>query len=462
MSFGKVLIFLVLIAFLLFITDVDSRRRQQRPQRPRYQSSKIRQATTSTPRPTTPRTTTFRPTPPVTQLTRVNKVKQLLSSISLPKSSTLQKQVLTHGGFAKAQVDPANVELVEMFTPSNSEMSQANMDGIELVNPPIYPELIPEPQPILPSVNGFLIYRGIDWWIRDPTSEITFTNTCPVDFFITFIMIKGHTSKRFRTLVNSITQLTIKDAFTEIIALGGATDTSVKGLATRDNRLKVLWSQLVYDKDLKEKAQYTITSTTTTFDMKGGIENRVRDPLWSVSTIYIHHSCTCNPGTTNPDSTLQLSNIKPEQLLSFATKFEIPTRRTTKKCKDCKDPFNFERITVNRDNMFIFVGVFGTRTHKYTNYNEWPIELSVTDYDSYAAGSPFEVRYELACIIYEQIPDFNEHGITHAVALLRLNSYFYYYDDMQNQGRVQNLPKQYELDKLLKNQRIQYIIYVRK
>ena len=394
MSLGKVLIFLVLIAFLLFIADVDSRRQQQRPQRPHYQSSKIRHATTprpritipprrqtlrprtTTPRPTTPRTTTLRPTPPVTQVTRVDKVKRLLSSISLPKTPTLQKQVMTHGGFARAHVvDPANVELVEIFTPSNSEVSQANMDGIELVNPPIYPELIPEPQPILPSVNGFLIYRGIDWWIRDPTSEITFTNTCPVDFFITFIMIKGHTSSRFRALVNSITQLTIKDAFTEIIALGGATDTSVKGLATRDNRLKVLWSQLVHDKDWKEKAQYTITSTTTTFDMKGGMEGRVIDPLWSVSTIYIHHSCTCSPGTTNPDSALQLFSIKPEQLLSFATKFEISTRRTTKKCKDCKDPFNFERISVNKENMFIFVGVFGSRTQKYTNYNEWPIEL---------------------------------------------------------------------------------------
>ena len=88
--------------------------------------------------------------------------------------------------------------------------------------------------------------------------------------------------------------------------------------------------------------------------------------------------------------------------------------------------------------------------------------IVVTDYDSYAAGSPFEVRYELACITYEQIPDFNEQGITHAVALLRLNSYFYYYDDMKNQGRVQNLPKPYELDKLLANQQIHYIIYVRK
>ena len=157
---------------------------------------------------------------------------------------------MTHGGFAKAHfVAPADVEVVEILTPSNSEVSQANMDGIEQINPPTYPELIPEPQPILPSVNGFLIYRGIDWWIRDPTSEITFTNTCPLDFFVTFIMIKGHTSPRFRELVNSITQLTIKDAFTEIIALGGATDTSVKGLATRDNRLKVLWSQLIYDKD---------------------------------------------------------------------------------------------------------------------------------------------------------------------------------------------------------------------
>ena len=67
---------------------------------------------------------------------------------------------MTHGGFARAHVvDPANVELVKIFTPSNSEVSQAIMDGIELVNPPIYPELIPEPQPILPSVNGFLIYR---------------------------------------------------------------------------------------------------------------------------------------------------------------------------------------------------------------------------------------------------------------------------------------------------------------
>ena len=83
-------------------------------------------------------------------------------------------------------------------------------------------------------------------------------------------------------------------------------------------------------------------------------------------------------------------------------------------------------------------------------------------HDSYAAGSPFEVRYELACITYEQIPDFNETGVTHAVAILRFNSYFYYYDDMKNQGRVQTLPKPYDLDKLLENKRINYIIYVRK
>ena len=350
MSFTKILMFLVLIAFLLFITDVDSRRRQQQPPtRPHYQGSKIRPAgtlrprlslpprrPTLRPRTTTTRSTTSRPTPPSYSGGRVDKVKCLLSSMSLPKASTLQKQVVTHDGFAKAHfVAPADVEVVEILTPSNSEVSQANMDGIEQVNPPTYPELIPEPQPILPSVNGFLIYRGIDWWIRDPTSEITFTNTCPLDFFVTFIMIKGHTSPCFRELVNSITQLTIKDAFTEIIALGGATDTSVKGLATRDNRLKVLWSQLIYDKDWKEKAKYTITPTTTTFDMVGGIVERVKNPLWSVSTIYIHHSCTCNPGNSNPDSALQLFSIKPEQLLSFATKFQISTHRTTKKCKDC-------------------------------------------------------------------------------------------------------------------------------
>ena len=112
--------------------------------------------------------------------------------------------------------------------------------------------------------------------------------------------------------------------------------------------------------------------------------------------------------------------------------------------------------------MFMFVGVYGSRTQKFTNYNEWPIELSVTDYDSYASGSTFKIRYEMACIIYEPIPNFNEQGGTHAVALLRLNSYFYYYDDMQNQGRVQNLPKPHDLDQLLANRRIQYIVYVRK
>ena len=121
------------------------------------------------------------------------------------------------------------------------------------------PDLIPKPSPVLPSVNGFLVYRGVDWYIRDATSAIQFTNSCPVDYMITYIMIKGHTSAEFKGLVNLIDDERIKNIFTKIITLGGSRDTSPTGLAARDNKLKSLWATLMFGDNWKNE----ITKKTT-------------------------------------------------------------------------------------------------------------------------------------------------------------------------------------------------------
>ena len=58
-------------------------------------------------------------------------------------------------------------------------------------------------------------------------------------------MIKG--------LVNLMTDVKLKNIFTEIITLGGSRDTSSKGLAARDNKLKSLWAKLIFGDNWKNE-----------------------------------------------------------------------------------------------------------------------------------------------------------------------------------------------------------------
>ena len=190
--------------------------------------------------------------------------------------------------------------------------------------------------------------------------------------------------------------------------------------------------------------------------MTSSAKHSIFDPLKAVSSVYIHHSCSCNFGNTSPEIVATLEDITPENLLAFSTFTPIITK-STEQCQKCNDPFNFERISVNRDNLFIFIETPNDATFK--KFNEWPIEISLTDYESYAAGAPFMVQYELALRSYNQ-----EYTgtITHALAILRLNNKYYFYDDTQNEGKLKTPNSIFELDNLLIDHHITHLIYVRK
>ena len=339
-------------------------------------------------------------------------------------------------------------------SPPASEHSMASPTA--LVRDLQSPDLIHKPTPFLPSIDGFLVYRGIDWYIRDPTSSIQFTNSCPVDYMVTYIMIKGHTSPEFAGLVNLIKDKKIKDIFTKIIILGGFKDNSPKGLAARDNELKTLWVTLMYGDNWKNKITKKTNKGKVMYDMTSSAEHSIFVPLKPISSIYIHHSCSCNFGNTSPVPVDSLENITPENLLSFST-FTPLISKSNEKCRNCNDPFNFERISVNRDNLFVFIETPEEATFK--KYNEWPIEISLTDYDSYSTGAPFMVQYELALLSYNQR---YTGSITHALAILRFNSKYYFYDDTEHGGRLKIPTSISELDNLLIDHHITHLIYVRK
>ena len=90
---------------------------------------------------------------------------------------------------------------------SGSLASQPELPAARVI--PNLPALIPMPVPILPSLNGFLVIPGVDWYIRDTTSAVQFKNTCPIDYMLSYVMIRGHTSPRFRALVDQITHAEI-------------------------------------------------------------------------------------------------------------------------------------------------------------------------------------------------------------------------------------------------------------
>ena len=320
------------------------------------------------------------------------------------------------------------------------------------------PEYVNEPQPLLPSLDGFLVYRGINWFIKDTTNQIAFTNSCPLDYFVTFIMVRGHTSSRFRTLVNYISYADIKGAFNEIIALGGSTDISVRGLATRDNRLKTIWAQLVYGSEWKSEIKSTRTATRTTYDMIGGPKSWITQPLWPISSIYLHHSCGCSTGKSNPDSSREVLGMTPAILNEIATTSPASPRKD-KRCKRCHSSFKYERISVNRDNLFIYMNA-DEKSH-LKRHQDWPVEIQITDYDSYVDNALFTSTYSIAAIVYTNpLNDLADVG--HTVAILRFNERFYYYNDMTNDGKIRDLPPQHILDILLSTYFIENVIYVRK
>ena len=197
-------------------------------------------------------------------------------------------------------------------------------------------------------------------------------------------MIKGHTSPEFKGLVNLMTDVKLKNIFTEITTLGGSRDTSSKGLAARDNKLKSLWAKLIFGDNWKNEIKKKVSKGKTVYDMTSSAEHRIFVPLKSISSVYIHHSCSCNFGNTSPELVATLEDITPENLLAFSTFTPIITK-STKQCQKCNDPFNFERISVNRDNLFIFIETPNDATFK--KFNEWPIEISLTDYESFSTGA---------------------------------------------------------------------------
>ena len=197
-------------------------------------------------------------------------------------------------------------------------------------------------------------------------------------------MIKGHTSPEFAGLVNLIENERIRNIFTKIIILGGFRDTSPNGLAARDNELKSLWATLMFGNNWKNEITKKTNRGKVVYDMTSSAEDSIFVPLKPISPVYIHHSCSCNFGNTSPESVESLENITPENLLSFSNFTPLSTK-SNEKCKNCNDPFNFERISVNRDNLFVFIETPEDATFK--KFNEWPIEISLTDYESFSTGA---------------------------------------------------------------------------
>ena len=344
----------------------------------------------------------------------------------------------------------------DSFYPSSHSSDDSMASPSALLRDLQSPDLIPKPSQPLPSVNGFLVYRGIDWYIRDTNSAVQFTNSCPVDYMITFLMIKGHTSAEFKGLVNLIEDDRIREIFTKIIILGGFRDTTRNGLAARDNELKSLWATLMFGDNWKNELTKKTNRGKFVYDMTSSAEHSIFVPLRPISSIYIHHSCSCNSGNTSPMPVESLENITPANLLSFGT-FKPLITKGTGQCNNCNDPLNFERISVNRNNLFVFIETPEDATFK--KYNEWPIEISLTDYESYSSGAPFMVQYELAVLSYNQR---YTGSITHALAIIRLNNGYYFYDDTLYGGRLKIPTSTYELDNLLIDHHITHLIYVRK
>ena len=69
------------------------------------------------------------------------------------------------------------------------------------------------------------------------------------------------------------------------------------------------------------------------------------------------------------------------------------------------------------------------------------------------------VQYELAVLSYNQR---YTGSITHALAIIRLNNGYYFYDDTLYGGRLKIPTSTYELDNLLIDHHITHLIYVRK
>ena len=112
-----------------------------------------------------------------------------------------------------------------------------------------------------------------------------------------------------------------------------------------------------------------------------------------------------------------------------------PTKRTNKVCNQCGDKFKYDKISVPKNNLFIFIGFDHHQPEPLIT--DWPLLLHVTDFISYTKDSPpLTVPYELAYIQYRKDGDGSENSIGHSTCIFYFINKYYYYNDMANEGKI--------------------------
>ena len=249
------------------------------------------------------------------------------------------------------------------------------------------------------------------------------TNTCNIDSFLSHVIYlsRAHFGyfHRHLNLVNSIHE----NAIIRIIEQSMDNNNIIRSFQF-SRFVHFQWFNAVSNVLLPASHQLQLPRlpNSNAVNFSGSELEHIAHPLRDSSMIWYIHTCQCDrPSAETTDRTYLWSGQDLHNLNNNA----FNTRTTTKKCKTCKSKFNSNRCpAISPATWFQLF-----RLRRDMHYTEVPESLTFLDIGS---GSP--VQFDLGYISIHA----NEH---HQTSIHRIGNTYRYYDGMQHQGQLQDIPE---------------------
>jgi hypothetical protein len=311
---------------------------------------------------------------------------------------------------ATASTSSAPIEYFHL-APSDSESSNGP-DEVQFTTrlPPLRPypstDRIPTAsnQPLLPHWRGLI-------WGRPGTGV---TNTCVMDPFFSHIL---YTSRRYPRYFR--THLNLADSRPEsyILFLSQNTQNRRQSITEMSHSIHKSWIRTL-------SPNYYPTDSKGDVDMASNQHTAITAHLLDSQRIWFVYQCGCD-ATTRTEIDNEQTEWKPEQVqaLNNPSLGAVSMRKSGKKCKECKNNFQYTRGLVSQATWFhIF------QAHRViSSRDNYPLSIQFQE-----IGTNAIVHFDLAFFSYRTR---QERGISHHVTLHRIEGEgLYFYDCILGSG----------------------------
>jgi hypothetical protein len=271
-----------------------------------------------------------------------------------------------------------------------------------------------------------LAWKGLTWF----TASII--NSCILDSFLTYILLKGKLDSTYTRRNFLIPQNPGEAILTEMISQYRKLpfSTSVQNQKLANQNWKQLWIK-TFEPEFKNQL-----ATGQTIDYKGAEFERVIEKLIPSCTIFETHSCKCKENNSEKVivkrfymKILDLAELiklsrEGKQDYSKSISYPLTTGGQVKTCNTCLGDFKIDFFFVPSSSFFIYF-LFSTRISTPFAFTKVPKIFVAHELFAYDKVAIFELGY-VTC--NTRVP---VNGVTHQLSFQYFNNKFYYYDDLK-------------------------------